>query len=419
MRFGKYLQQTDGNVAITTAIAAVVLTGAAGAATIYGQALTAKTSIQSSLDGAVLAATELHTGSTDEKRIEVAKAAFATNLQAAEKSGHVEFEIIGMPEFLVKNLQVKGTARAKIVNTLAAAIGITKMDVDVSAQAAKRTSTPLCVLTLNNKNDQSLHVYGDAKFDADCPVQINSTSGNAGEISGSKSSATANPFGVTGKVAGRGWSPPPITGTEPVIDPYASLPVPDPGACTMNNAVIMTDTTLNPGTYCGGLTVKTGTTVTLNPGIYVMLDGQFRTDSGGNIVGDEVLIALEGADSYLYLGSDSAVKLTSPKTGLYKNMQFMSDRDLSQSKHNEEWTQISSGAILEYDGVMYLPEQNFWVSGTGHQVVIKGYSPSMCLVVDTIWAQGNAVLQMRMEDRRGIGDVAQAQGFAYGAILTR
>jgi hypothetical protein len=97
----------------------------------------------------------------------------------------------------------------------------------------------------------------------------------------------------------------------------------------------------------------------------------------------------------------------------------MSDRDVSHSKFEQEWTTIFSGATLDYDGVMYLPEQQFWVSGTGHDVIISANSPSLAIVVEKIWAQGNVVLEITQEDRRGIGKVAQAPGFGFGAMLAK
>ena len=169
----------------------------------------------------------------------------------------------------------------------------------------------------------------------------------------------------------RNITPAPIRGTEPVSDPYAFLPVPEPSSCLMTNAVIKSSQSLNPGTYCGGLNV------------------------------------------------DSSAKLTSPVSGTYKNMQFMPDRDLSGSKFNAEWSQIFSGATLEYDGAMYLPEQNFWVSGTAHEAVIKAYSPAFALVADTVWIQGNARIEIRQEDRRDIGEVSGKTGFAYSAKLVK
>ncbi len=239
------------------------------------------------------------------------------------------------------------------------------------------------------------------------------------EISGNKSQASASMFGVTGGVSGNGWSSPPVTGTTPIVDPYANLKAPTPGACTATNTKIQKISgTLDPGTYCGGLNVKAGGSVTLNPGIYVILDGQLRVDSGAKLMGDEVVFAFVGADSYLYFGSDSEVKITSPTSGEYKNMQFISDRDLSKSKFQEEWSTMLGGAKLEFDGAMYLPEQQLWVSGTSGDSVFKAYSPSMAIVVDTLWNQGNAVMEVHREDRRNIGAVTGDAGFKYGARLT-
>lgn len=98
---------------------------------------------------------------------------------------------------------------------------------------------------------------------------------------------------------------------------------------------------------------------------------------------------------------------------------MMSDRELTDSKFNEEWTTILSGAKLNYDGVLYLPEQQIWVSGTAHEAVIKGSSPTMIIVADKIWAQGNAVFDLKREDKRGIGDDMGYVAFRYGARLMR
>ena len=129
------------------------------------------------------------------------------------------------------------------------------------------------------------------------------------------------------------------------------------------------------------------------------------------------MIALVGADSYLYLMSDSVTELTSPVSGTYKNMQFMSDRNLSQSKFGVEWTTILGGATLKYDGVLYLPEQQFWVSGTGHDVVIDANSPSLAVVVDKMWLQGNVVMKVTQVNKRNLSDIAEAPRFEFGARL--
>jgi hypothetical protein len=293
--------------------------------------------------------------------------------------------------------------------------------VEVDAKAAKRMSDPVCMLAMNATEENSVYAYGNAEIDAsNCSIQANSNSGEGLSIQGIKTSIKAKMIGTTGGYKGSNFSPKPMTDVAPVPDPYSELPVPEPGTCIDAAAKLQKATaTLDPGTYCGGLTIKSGATVTLNPGNYIMKDGPFAVNSGAVVRGSDVLIALVGKDSVLYLQSDANVKLSSPSSGTYKNIQFMSDRDLSQSKFEEEWTTILSGARLEYDGVAYLPEQQFWVSGTGHDAVVIGSSPSMILLADTVWAQGNARMEFTREDKRGIGEDPARTGFTYGAMLVR
>ncbi len=406
---------------MVTALSLAVLTGVAGAATIYVQSQGARTSIQASLDAAVLAGTALRTGSSDAKRISVAKQAFEYNLQQAAKGSSAEIEITKDTEFQVNKTRVTGRAYTKVRNTLGAALGITDMQVDATATAKKMVSDPLCILALNKTQPSAIEVYGNAQFNArSCAVQANSDNGDGLKIYGAKSSATASQFGVTGNYSGENWSPNPVTGTEPVEDPYAGLPVPEPGTCVNTAGKLINNTfTLNPGTYCGGLNINANAVVTLNPGIYVIKDGQFSVNSGATVTGNDVLIALVGANAYLDLKSGTTVTLTSPQEGTYKNIQFMSDRDLSKSKFEQEWTTILSGAKLTFDGVMYLPEQQVWASGTGHDIIINANSPGLAIVADKIWAQGNVVFEITQEDRRSISEVVQAPSFGYGAMLTK
>lgn len=408
-----------GNVAVITGLSLAILTGSAGMATIYVQSMNAEEAVQHSLDAAVLAATAMTTGTPDGRRISMAKKVFEFNLEEATKKGEVVFVVTEKPEFLVNQTEVTGRAKGRVENTLGAALGITEMNISASATAKKMSSDPLCILALNNSQPASIQLYGNAQINAhDCPMQANSKNGQGLKLTGSKSSASASMIGVTGGYSGENWTPKPTTGTEPVDDPYASLPVPEPDGCmAVSGKLTSKSFTLDPGTYCGGLNIGAGATVTLNPGIYVMRDGALAVGSGASVSGTEVMFAFVGANSVLDMRADSTVTLTSPSTGTYKNMQFMSDRDVSDSKANEEWTSILSGATLEYDGVMYLPEQQIWASGTGHDIVIKANSPSLAIVADSIWAQGNVRYDITQKDKRGIGGVQKTPGIAYGAML--
>jgi hypothetical protein len=68
---------------------------------------------------------------------------------------------------------------------------------------------------------------------------------------------------------------------------------------------------------------------------------------------------------------------------------------------------------------MYLPEQQVWVSGASHDTIINANSPSLGMVTDRVWVQGNAVIEVTQENRRGIDGIDDPLRFEYGALLVR
>ena len=412
---------SSGNVALVVAACMPILLGAAGVAMLFAEQDAAHVSLQTSLDTAVLAGTAMEGNASDSRRIEMAQRVFATNLSELARSSGAKFAVSPIPTFSVNMTEVSGQAHGQVENTLGAMIGISQMSVDAKSKAQKQQSHPLCVLALSKASPASIEVYGNAQFNAhDCAAQANSSNGEGLKTYGSKAQSSASEFGVTGDFSGQNWNPTPTTGVLPVQDPYANLPIPQPDVCVNLGSKLQGATiTLDPGTYCGGLDIMAGSVVSLNPGTYIMKDGQFAVGSGSSVTGDEVMIALVGADSYLLLKSGSTTKLTSPMTGTYKNMQFMSDRDLSQSKQQQEWTTIMGGATLDYDGVMYLPEQQIWASGASLDIIIKANSPSLSIVADKVWAQGNVVYDITQTNPRGLTDMAVAPSFAYSARIVK
>ncbi len=420
-----YIGNTRGNVAVATALSIIALTGVGGLAVLVSQGNSARSELQSGLDAAVLAATAMPSTATSKQRLETARNVFAANAEVWKKNGTMHFAVAPQQaaQFTVTKTQVQGAATAFVSNPIGAALGIRELKVASESRAEKAESEPLCVLALNDTNKESIYAYGSAAIRVgNCAIQANSRSGSGIQLDGQKSEISASRIGVTGGFGGTGsgWSPMPVTGTVPVDDPYADLPVPASGTCIdIGNKLTQAVVTLQPGTYCGGLEIKAGSTVTLSSGIYIMKDGQFSVNSGATVQGEEVMIAFVGANSYMYLQSGSTTRLTSPLDGTYRNIQFMSDRDLSKSKFGEEWTTILGGATLEYDGVMYLPEQQVWVSGTASQTIVRGRSPSHIMITDSIWAQGNAVFDFQQANLRNLQGFAPASGFLYGARLIR
>lgn len=394
-RFGS---DEGGNILVVTGIALPLLLGAIGTAIAFSVANNTRSNMQTSLDSAVLAGVSV----SDVESVQIATAQdfFQGNLKnfalASAKDINASFTVSGATLY--------GEASGSVANPFSGLIGTETIAANVKAVAIKK-QIPICVLGLNGLDNGSFDINGSAaQFNADCAVQANSNAGYGMSMEGNPK-ATAKKFGVSGGHKGDGFSPNPTDGSPKVADPYASLPFPDYDDCSAGKGKkgdnIKDDTTLSPGTYCGGIHIfGNGTRVTLQPGIYVMVDGPFWVDSSSIVTGDQVMIAFTGKGAALQLWGNSSVSLTSPVSGTYTNMQFMQDWRDDNTKGL--WSSVGgngNNAKLQYDGVAYFPSENWWVYGNAN---VTANSPSLAIVADKIWTQGSASVTITNNNPRNL-----------------
>lgn len=414
-----FSRSQNGNFAVWAALAALPVLGGAGMATSYTLALLEKGKLQQALDAAVLAGTTLSRSATEADRIAVAESLIANLNSKFGKGEELSFLVKAQPvNFTTEGTSVIGLGRIEVPNLFGGLIGPDFMTIEVTAMAEKRSSKPICLHALNSKAPRSLEIYGNATLDAqNCAVMVNSESSEGIKIYGAKSSASALEFGLTGSYSGNNITPAPMTDIEPLEDVYAKLPVPKPGPCIdVGNKLSKDEITLEPGTYCGGLNISPKASVTLNPGIYIMLDGQLSIGANSRVEGKEVMIAFVGTDSYIYTNSGTELVLSSPKTGVYTNVQMMSDRKLMGSwKGGEEWATISA-STLELDGVLHLPEQDVWIKG-GSSVKVK--TVNMAMVADQFWIQDGSTVTVWQENTRNLSPEFGQAAFQHSARLAQ
>jgi len=418
----RFRRDETGNVVITFALLLPVLAAGVGGAVSYSTGSAARTSMQNSLDAAVLAAAASSdlTDALSASAIDTASQYFENNVGTFARNSAKEIAAT----FAVNSLTISGQATGSLANPFGGVIGSKTYAVAVRSSATK-SATPVCVLGLNGLDNGAFDINGNPTFNADCAVQANSNSTSGMTQEGKSAVVKAKKFGVKGGHKTETYSPPPTDGSAAIKDPYASIPFPPYAACD-NNAKgldIKEDTTLSPGTYCGGIKISgDGTKVTLQPGIYVMVNGPFWTTGSPVVTGDRVMIAFTAKDASLYIWGNSSVKLTSPTSGTYMNMQFMSDRDNADTKGT--WVSIggSNGpntdggdVKLQIDGVAYFPTQNFWTFGNA---VLNANSPSMAIVADKIWTQGNATVNVTHNNPRNLA-VSAGPTTAFGARLIK
>jgi Flp pilus assembly protein TadG len=400
-----------GNVAITAAIALPVLVGAIGMGVSYSMGNSTRNDMQNALDSSVLAGVIASNSGGDP--ITTAGTVFQSNLSAWAKSNATGINA----GFDWNNGILSGQASGTATNLFGGVIGTKNYTINVTS-AATSSTTPVCVLGLNGQANGSFDINGSkASFNATCAVQANTTS-TTGMTAEGHPTANAKKFGVSGGHKGDIFAPPPSDGSPKMADPYASLPFPSYDACGKSGKGldIKDDTTLSPGTYCGGLHIFATAHVTLQPGIYVMVDGPFWADGSSVITGDQVMIAFTGKGSTIQLWGDSQMTLTSPVSGTYMNMQFM--QDTNDSNTHGLWASIggntASNSKLQFDGVAYFPDQNFWCFGNAS---INANSPSLAIVADKVWTQGSAAVNVTNNNPRNLPVTPPTT--TYGARLIR
>jgi len=165
----------------------------------------------------------------------------------------------------------------------------------------------------------------------------------------------------------------------PVADPLAHITTPSVGSCTYSgtqnyNAYTAQQSppysgkyVINPGVYCGGISVSNGVSVTFNSGTYILAGGGMSLQAGGGTVsGSNVSFYVTTGAKAGYSGSNSAyagitmangatVNFSAPTTGGTNSMEgilFFQDRSVATGSSASAF---AGGANLTLNGALYFP----------------------------------------------------------------
>ncbi|WP_404380280.1 pilus assembly protein TadG-related protein [Caenispirillum salinarum] len=258
-------------------------------------------------------------------------------------------------------------------------MGETDASVTVSARATMAEVGEYCVLGLDRNNPNTVEVTGNGSMLMTCGVAVNSISDSALYLGGS-ATIEATTASVTGGIEINGsptttWTEgPPLTGRQPVKDPYEHLDAPPPGACEASNLTVSPSDSvvLDAGsdgtmTVCGGIDVKG--TLHFTPGTYILDGGEFRANSGAVITGDDVTLIFTGQGTdyaTVNINGGAEVDLRAPTSGAWEDIVLFQDPDAPSSKNGSVISNTLNGTgSLNLEGVVYFPSQKVDVIGTG------------------------------------------------------
>lgn len=198
-----------------------------------------------------------------------------------------------------------------------------------------------CVYALS-ETGSAVTVSGGAVVNLPCGIAANSVDESALATNGG-ACVTATKIKVAGGMTGDCINPSAATKTTQFNDPFATMAAPSGfGGCDHNKKINVNngdDVTLEPGVYCGAISV-----------------------SGGAVSGDGVsfyITADSGQGDNISISSDSAVNLSAPTDGEMLGVLFYQDRG---SPTNVTHT-FSGQANTSLEGILYFPNQELNFSG--------------------------------------------------------
>lgn len=153
-------------------------------------------------------------------------------------------------------------------------------------------------------------------------------------------------------------------------DPYADVQIPSYSGCNSNNYSLTggKSQTFTPGSsgtwvFCGGFSVKGNSSVTLQPGVYIIDGGSFSIAGGSSVSGSGVTIILTSSAGSGYatasVAGGATLNITAPDSGPLAGLAFFQDRNAPASGSNS----FTGGATQNITGAIYLPNQNVTFAG--------------------------------------------------------
>ncbi len=386
-----------GSVAILVAILLPILIGFMALAIDIGYVLLNKNRMQVAADSAALVAAGARQHGQD---IATATAlALAATQANGFTNGHNNTAVTvaippgGTGAYAVDNNFVRVTVAQPISAFLAGIIGIYQTAVSASAVSGPAGNTMPCLMTLASSMPGAINITGNGTISApNCGIFVNSTSATALRITGNVN-INAHPIRVVGGYSvNNNANVSPITTDTPVaVDPFAGMTMPTFSSCTYVNykksgggAI-----TLNPGTYCGGISITGNHSVTFNSGMYVLYGGGMTLASNiSPITGNNVTFYNSGnGTSYPYggisLSGGGVSTLSAPTTGTYAGMLVM------QNPLNTQDATVLGNANSTLAGNFYFPKNNVNLGGTSSTTI-----PIGTVVALSIGVSGGSIFNM-------------------------
>lgn len=366
----RWSSNTQGNVAIATALCMPLVMGAGGLSMDTVQWVLWKRQLQRSADSAALAGAFA---------IAQDKNGRAAALADLNQSADVTWTSPPVIENAPTSGAEAGNSRAvRVIVTHTRALPFISFflaqapPLRAEATAAVYSSDEFCVLSLEESNTTGIVLQGNATVDLGCGMKTNANAANAVSATGSSMVKSSPVSAVGGINQTNNYAPATVFQPNSIRqpDPFASIAPPEvsPGCSKKLSVGPKATAVVMPGCY-KGMDLKGD--VTLLPGTYIIDGDAFDLGSQAEVTGSGVTIVLTSANAATDPGSIATLNvngganlsLTSPTMGTYKGIVIYQDRRALDQGTNR----INGNAALQLEGAIYMPKQELHFSGTAGQ----------------------------------------------------
>ena len=356
MLLSRFLRNRDAGVAPMLALLALPLFGFVGAAIDFSRAASVRTSMQAALDASALIMAKSAKNADATVLNADATQYFNANFQNSEiQNLNTSAATSSTSSGYSATLAASGSIKSKFMGLF----GFANLNVAVHSTATSYADGLGCVLSLNAHASGAVTGQGSTNVVLNgCSMYDNSDHATA-MVAGGTAHLTALSVGVVGNLTGTENITTTAgirTGVAPIVDPYAYHSFPAFGGCTENNFNGKNTITINPGVYCGGISINAGAVVTLNPGIYYLDGGNLSVNGGGTLQGTGVTLVFTSQNRNGFatasINGNATVNLTPPTTGGTAGIVVFGDRRMPVGTDFK----FNGGANQYLGGAIYVPK---------------------------------------------------------------
>lgn len=315
----------------------------------------------------------------------------------------------------VQNITVITESPEQIL--LSGIFGHMPLSITAAATASVYTNNSACVMALGQGSGDGIIINDSAStlYSPTCSAFSASNIQNKGSVTTPVVSAVGS---ISGPFASQTIV---MQAVNPIANPYASVIIPqNPQACASvgacpNNIPVNSNVVIDPGTYYGGISVGSNSTVFFQPGIYYIEGGNLSFGGNSSISGSGVTFVFEpdsngNVGSIDWNGNGSSVSLSGPSNGLYDNILFYQASPANLATHGCTCAYITGNSNYNLSGGIDLQGGTaieFSGNSTVGQTVVTVYGLGINIVAKSIIISGHATVNT--------GDPANSGAYVGGS----